>query len=75
MAATPKKLAQGAMAAATATLYTCPGGKARAVGAVEAFLEVAVDNDGAIALYEALGFVVVREDRLVRFRASHANSF
>lgn len=30
MAATPKKLAQGAMAAATATLYTCPGGKARA---------------------------------------------
>ena len=30
--------------------------EARAVGAVEAFLEVAVDNDGAIALYEALGF-------------------
>ncbi len=29
---------------------------ARAEGATEAFLEVAVDNDGAIALYEGLGF-------------------
>jgi ribosomal-protein-alanine N-acetyltransferase len=29
---------------------------ARAQGVAEAFLEVAVDNDGAIALYEGLGF-------------------
>ncbi len=29
---------------------------AREAGAAEAFLEVAVDNDGAIALYAALGF-------------------
>ncbi|MGZ3378280.1 MAG: GNAT family N-acetyltransferase [Phenylobacterium sp.] len=29
---------------------------AREAEAAEAFLEVAVDNDGAIALYEALGF-------------------
>lgn len=29
---------------------------ARELGARTAFLEVAVDNDGAIALYEALGF-------------------
>jgi ribosomal-protein-alanine N-acetyltransferase len=29
---------------------------AREAGAVEAFLEVAVDNEGAIALYEMLGF-------------------
>ena len=29
---------------------------ARDLGAAEAFLEVAVDNDPAIALYEALGF-------------------
>jgi ribosomal protein S18 acetylase RimI-like enzyme len=32
-------------------------------------------NAGAKALYESLGFVVVRDDRLVRFRAAHANSF
>ncbi len=30
--------------------------EAREIGAVEAFLEVAVDNEGAIALYAALGF-------------------
>ena len=30
---------------------------ARELGAETAFLEVAVDNDGAIALYEGLGFV------------------
>jgi ribosomal-protein-alanine N-acetyltransferase len=29
---------------------------AREAGAAEAFLEVAVDNDGAIALYELMGF-------------------
>jgi ribosomal-protein-alanine N-acetyltransferase len=29
---------------------------ARELGANEAFLEVAVDNDGAIALYDAAGF-------------------
>jgi [ribosomal protein S18]-alanine N-acetyltransferase len=30
---------------------------ARELGAAQVFLEVAVDNDGAIALYERLGFV------------------
>jgi ribosomal-protein-alanine N-acetyltransferase len=30
--------------------------QARAAGTASAFLEVAVDNDGAIALYERLGF-------------------
>jgi ribosomal-protein-alanine N-acetyltransferase len=41
-------VAQALMRAALAT--------AREAGAGEAFLEVAVDNDGAIALYAALGF-------------------
>jgi len=31
-------------------------GKSRSMGAITAFLEVAADNDGARALYQALGF-------------------
>ncbi|MDO8377494.1 GNAT family N-acetyltransferase [Phenylobacterium sp.] len=38
-------------------LVTAAAGAARAAGAQAMFLEVAVDNDGAIALYETQGFV------------------
>lgn len=37
-------------------LMTAALGTARQMGATEAFLEVAVDNDGAAALYEGLGY-------------------
>lgn len=38
-------------------LVTAAAGAARAAGAQAMFLEVAVDNDGALALYETQGFV------------------
>ena len=38
-------------------LVTAAAGAAKAAGAEAMFLEVAVDNDGALALYEQAGFV------------------
>jgi ribosomal-protein-alanine N-acetyltransferase len=49
---TPASRRRGVAQALMAAALTA----AREAGAGEAFLEVAVDNDGAIALYAALGF-------------------